>query len=104
MIPRERIETACEIARLFLYGERWRDCARWCSRCNSYVPMVTLRVAARLDETTETTIFHRVEAGELHYQVRADGTLLVCLSSLLGVDQSFISTETVLAGGGFDAH
>lgn len=84
MERRRRIETAFEFASVFIYGgNRWRDAAAWCAGCEGYVPMVSLLTAATLDRTTNAEIFRRVEAGELHHRVSADGSLLICLSSLL---------------------
>lgn len=85
---RGRIETAFEISRVFISGERWRDSAAWCPGCESYVPVITAFVAAALDKTTSAEIFRRVEAGELHHRVTADGQLLVCLSSLLDIGET----------------
>lgn len=85
MTQRGRIETACEIARVFVCGENWRNSAGWCDGCKSEVPMITELNAAILEKTTCAAIFRRVEIGELHHQVTADGALRICLSSLLDV-------------------
>ncbi len=87
MIQRRKIETAFEIARVFVFGSRWRDCAAWCSGCESYVPMITPLTAATLDKTSVREIFRRVESGKLHHKVTAKGALLVCFSSLLETNQ-----------------
>ncbi len=84
MTQKSRIETACEIARVFMCGESWRESAAWCDGCKSDVPMITQLTAAILEKTDSVTIFRRVETGELHHKVKADGALLVCFSSLLG--------------------
>jgi hypothetical protein len=83
MTRKGKIETAFEIARVFIYGDRWNTNAAWCDRCESYVPLVTPLAAAGLDKTTPEAIAERVDAGELHHLVTADGTLLVCLGSLI---------------------
>lgn len=88
MTQRGSIETACEIARVFVCGEHWRNSAAWCDGCQSEVPMITELTAAILEKTDGVTIFRRVETGELHHKVTADGALLVCFSSLLNDGES----------------
>jgi len=96
MSQRRSIEIAFEIARVFVCGdEDWRDCAAWCSECDGYVPMITLKNAAILENTTVAIIFRRIEAGELHHKTTADGKLFACFSSLLDADESLIDTKTV---------
>lgn len=82
-----RIEIAFEIARDLVFGSNWRNCAAWCSGCESYVPMITIFTAATLDKTTYAEIFRRAETGELHHKVSNDGALLICFSSLLNMDE-----------------
>jgi hypothetical protein len=67
----------------FIYGDRWHTNAAWCDRCESYVPLVTPLAAAELDKTTPEAIAERVDAGELHHRVTAEGVMLVCLGSLI---------------------
>lgn len=95
MEQRARIETAFEIARVFVFGSNWRDRTAWCCKCGSFVPMVTSLDAATLDKTTGVEIFRRAEAGELHYNVTDDGALLICLSSLLETSQRLSETKPV---------
>lgn len=80
---RKSIEIAFEIARVFVFGSNWRNCAEWCSDCESYVPMVTTSTAATLEKTGIAEIFRRAETGELHHKLTVKDTLLICLSSLL---------------------
>jgi len=87
MTRKGKIETAFEIARVFVYGDRWQSNAAWCDRCESYVPMVTAQIAAKLDNTTGEEIMARVECSELHNRTTDDGSLLVCLSSLIDTDR-----------------
>jgi len=52
----------------------------WCEQCRAEVLMLTPEEAATLARTTARAIFHRVEAGELHFLETEDGALLVCWS------------------------
>lgn len=83
MSQRRNIEIAFEIARVFVFGNNWRNQAEWCSKCESYIPMVTTVTAATLEKTSIAEIFRRAETGELHHKTEVKGTLLICLSSLL---------------------
>lgn len=92
MTKRNTIETAFEIARIFIFGKHWRDSAAWCSECESYVLMISLS-AADLDKTTTIEIFRRVETGELHHEVSGKGALSVCLSSLIDTKRTPINSN-----------
>lgn len=83
MTRKGKIEMAFEIARVFIYGDQWRWNAAWCERCESYVPLVTPASAAELESTTEEAIDRRMDTGELHHHITVEGTLLVCLGSLI---------------------
>ena len=83
----KRIEIALEIARVFIFGSGWRNHSAWCFACETYVPMVSVSMAAELDKTNPAEIFRRVENADLHHKVTDDGALLVCFSSLLDTEQ-----------------
>jgi hypothetical protein len=87
MTRKGKVETAFEIARAFVYGDRWQANAAWCDRCESYVPMITALTAARLENTTGDEIISRVETRELHHWTTADGAIFVCLGSLIDTDE-----------------
>lgn len=93
MTSKASIETAFEIARVFVYGDRWRANTAWCGQCESYVPLVTARTAAALDKTTGEAIARRVETRELHHRVAADGQLFVCLCSLIDAGERVKAAE-----------
>ena len=59
-----------------------RHATAWCESCRAEVLMLTPDEAAALSQTTTRTVFRRVEAGGLHFNEGADGTLLVCANSL----------------------
>lgn len=94
------VEIASEIARIFIYGEQWRNNMFRCERCGIGVPAVTTAVAAVLDKTTVDVIRNRVASGELHDLTDLAGTPHICLSSLLfpedgtAIEQSGSTKET----------
>jgi len=54
-----------------------------CATCATEVSMVRPETAARLTGVPLREIYRRVEAGAVHFQESADGTLYVCLDSLV---------------------
>lgn len=56
----------------------------WCEPCRAEVVMLTPDEAAALAQSTARDIYHRVDAGELHYIETDDGALRVCVNSLGG--------------------
>jgi len=55
----------------------------WCADCDQEVMMFTGEEAARLVGRASRAIYRQVEQGLLHFSERPDGTLLVCVKSLL---------------------
>ena len=53
-----------------------------CAACATEVAMVRPETAARLTGLRSREIYRRVEAGAVHFQESADGTVYVCLESL----------------------
>jgi hypothetical protein len=53
-----------------------------CTQCGSVVPMVTPDEAAILFRVAVRVIYREIEAGQLHFQETAAGSVLVCLDSL----------------------
>ena len=53
-----------------------------CTQCGSVVPMVTPDEAAVLFRIAIREIYREIEAGQLHFQETAAGSVLVCLDSL----------------------
>ena len=54
-----------------------------CPQCGTCVPFTTPEVAARAAGTSLRTIFRRIEAAEIHFLEAPEGSLLVCLDSLV---------------------
>jgi hypothetical protein len=55
----------------------------WCAACDAEVLMFNGEDAARLSGQTSRAIYRQVEQGLLHFSERPDGTLLVCVQSLI---------------------
>ncbi|HEX5736004.1 MAG TPA: hypothetical protein VF131_24465 [Blastocatellia bacterium] len=54
-----------------------------CETCGEVVILVTADEAAHLARVSSRAIYRCVETGSLHFTEMADGTLLICLNSLL---------------------
>ena len=55
-----------------------------CEHCGRQVQMFTPGQAALVSGLSSREVYHRVEAGEVHFTETVEGLLLVCLDSLLG--------------------
>lgn len=53
-----------------------------CAQCGTAAPMVTPEEAAVVFGVAVRTIYREIEAGELHFEETAAGSVLVCLHSL----------------------
>jgi len=55
----------------------------WCEACGGQVEMLSLEQAAAITGFTLRAICRQVEADSIHFRETADGSLLICLNSLL---------------------
>lgn len=56
---------------------------RWCATCGSGYRMVTAFVATATADISFRTLYRWAETEEIHYRATDEGTLFVCLDSLL---------------------
>jgi hypothetical protein len=78
----KRTHIVIERRRTALIITRQLSAVGWCSSCDRNVQMVSAETAARLTQVSVRTIFHRAEAGLLHFTETQDGLLLICTDSL----------------------
>lgn len=57
---------------------------RLCSACGHEVRMITIDQAATLTQISSLEVYREVEAGTLHFLETANGSVLICLNSLIG--------------------
>jgi len=55
----------------------------WCEACSEKVVVVSVKEAAKLSGKSSREIYRQTEQGSLHSGEKPDGTLLVCVNSLL---------------------
>jgi hypothetical protein len=61
---------------------------RWCSACGARVTMIQAEEAAAVAGVKTRAIYRDVETGKFHSTETPDGTLLICLSSLMRYRQA----------------
>ena len=62
-----------------------------CAQCGHEVPMLTPEEAAILFHFAVRSIYRDIEAGQLHFQETATGSVVVCLDSLRKAVPQFAS-------------
>ena len=72
-----------ETRRVFVIPSQAASRRAVCEACGEAVCLVTPDEAARLARVSPRAIYRCVEGGSLHFTEAADGTLLICLNSLL---------------------
>lgn len=83
MKKKTRIKTTVEMHEVWVITEPQEAPTELCQICaNQEATMLAPEVAAAVAGISLRSLFRLVEAGEVHYLERADGTLLVCLNSL----------------------
>jgi hypothetical protein len=60
-----------------------RSSTRWCAACGAGFRMVTAYEATATADISYRTLYRWAETEEIHYGVSNEGTLFVCLDSLL---------------------
>jgi hypothetical protein len=72
-----------ETEEVWIIRDRRSPVREWCSECGEQARMVTLAEAVALGGVGSRVIYHRVEAGGIHYAETPAGLLLFCETSLL---------------------
>lgn len=78
---RKRIEIEIHTERVLVVGPG-RAFDATCTECGGRGRMLTIDEAARFAHLDSNAIHRLVEAGRLHFQLTAAGSLLICLASL----------------------
>jgi hypothetical protein len=82
MAPHKRIEITIQSEQIVTI--RRRGCnRRWCAQCGCDVEVVDLAQAEALSNMAQTKLGDRAEGNKWHALEDLDGTILVCLQSLL---------------------
>jgi hypothetical protein len=56
---------------------------RWCAECAEQAQMLSVDEGAALAQVSARAVYRWVESGQLHFVETEDGSLLVCINSLL---------------------
>jgi hypothetical protein len=78
-----RRKITVETERLLVISSQPGAGVAWCERCKAETRMLDVPEAVAVSGLSARTIFRRVESGQLHFTETPEGTLLVCLNSLM---------------------
>lgn len=78
-----RTEIVFERDRTIVFTGRHPQRSAWCRDCSGEARMITVFEAAKLTGVSTYTIHFNVNRGQLHGWTTTEGSLLVCLNSLL---------------------
>jgi len=79
---RRRTDTKVEVEQTLILRQPRSPQLNWCGRCRAQVRMLRPEEAALISGHRPRMIYRLVEAGQVHFDETADGTLLVCLNSI----------------------
>jgi hypothetical protein len=85
-MTRKIIEITVETERLLIFHRQFRTVRAWCVSCDCEVEMVSPVEAASLAGVSPSAIYHRAQAGEIHFGYTAEGEVFICLKSLREAD------------------
>jgi len=80
-VKRSKTEITIETRRVLLNQASQKT--QWCAVCADSAPMVTPTEAAGLVGVTPRAIYRWIESDRLHFTEAADGSILICVPSLL---------------------
>lgn len=85
-MPKKKIMQVTIATHQFLIVRKAKNFVRArCEACGRQAEMLNLEQAATITGLNLRTICREVEAGSVHFKETADGSLLICLSSLLKI-------------------
>jgi len=80
---KRRTEITIETNGVLVMRVRTEALTAWCPRCRAHVTMVTPDQAAIMSNTGSQAIYRLVENERPHYTETNQGTMLICVNSLL---------------------
>ncbi len=72
-----------ETERVFIFRTAGNSQTNWCSECAAETQVASVAYAAREVGLSELAIYQLLDARALHFREDEDGSVLVCLNSLL---------------------
>jgi hypothetical protein len=83
MRTKKKTEITVETDQVLIIRQRRSGVRAWCDGCAQPVKLVTAEEAATVAGVSTRTIYRWVEAEKVHFTETPDGSLLICLNSLL---------------------
>ncbi|MDQ3817612.1 MAG: hypothetical protein M3362_07975 [Acidobacteriota bacterium] len=83
-MPKKKItRVTAETHQVLIVRKTRRSVRAWCESCGAQGEMLSLEQAAAISGLSLRGICRAVEAGSIHFKETGDGSLLICLDSLL---------------------
>ena len=83
MKRRKKTEIIVERDQVLVIRKLDHRARRWCAECGEQVLMVSVDDAASIAGLTSRAVYRQVETGQVHFSETTDGSLLICLNSLM---------------------
>jgi len=83
MKKRKRTEIVIEREQVFVIRKLDNSAPQCCPQCSDQAQMVSVDEAASIVHLTAVAIYRRVESRQAHFVEMTDGSLRVCLNSLM---------------------
>jgi hypothetical protein len=80
---KKRTQITVETERILIIKRRYQAVEAWCDECNEAVVMIRPDQAAAVSGRSLRAIFSDIERTALHFAEQPEGTILICLNSLL---------------------
>ena len=100
MKRRRRTKTTIETYEMLAIRTSGAPAQVWCRECGELARMVAPEAAARLTGISTRLIYREIEAGRLHHEENKEGSLLICLTSLLRLARAGANPFAVRRGTG----
>jgi hypothetical protein len=84
---RKKTTVSVETERILTIRRRWHETDGWCEGCGKQVKFVTPETASAVSGLSVRAICRMVETDKVHFMETSNGSLLICLNSLLRLNE-----------------
>jgi hypothetical protein len=95
MKRRRRTKTTIETYEMLAIRTSGGPAQVWCQECGELARMIAPEAAARFAGISTRLIYRQIEAGQLHNEENKEGSMLICVRSLLRLAPAGASPFTV---------
>ncbi len=87
MSTKRKIEITVETHQMVVIRRNRKSIQAWCNECGEEVEMIRPEEAAALPGTSSRIVFQWIEDARVHFSETPEGSLLICINSLLNRQQ-----------------